>query len=284
MDRAQATGFGISATGHLALIVILSLGFAASRLPPPRPAPIEVSFVKDVGLVSAAPVPSPAPPAQSVAPEAGPPEEAAPAPIAAPRPPEPIPTPVPPKPAPRLAETPAPARPAPKKPATPAPAATRAAPAAVHPAATPRSGTATASRGSHLGFDFLKGIGSEPSPSRSQQNQAAAISAEALASIQAAIQRQIQPCANRQVNPGPGADTIRVKLHLRLNRDGSLAQTPRVVGTSGVSGENSRYEDRVKDLAIAAYIGCSPLQGLPAELYQTPKGGWGDINMNYKLP
>jgi hypothetical protein len=106
----------------------------------------------------------------------------------------------------------------------------------------------------------------------------------ALAGIKSAIQRQIQPCADRQVDPGPGANQIQVTLNLRLNPDGSLAGSPRVVRTSGVNDENSRYEKRVTDLAIAAYRGCSPLRGLPDELYRTANGGWGNINMNYKLP
>jgi hypothetical protein len=148
----------------------------------------------------------------------------------------------------------------------------------------PHAGTAQATHGSRLSSDFLKGIGSDPTPSQSQQAPASVMSAEALAGIQAAIKRQIQPCANRQVNPGPGANQIRVTLNLRLNRDGSLARTPTVVRTAGVTGENSRYEDRVKDLAVAAYVGCSPLRDLPENLYQTPKGGWANFNMTYNLP
>ncbi|MDB5692101.1 MAG: cell envelope biosis protein TolA [Alphaproteobacteria bacterium] len=188
-----------------------------------------------------------------------------------------------PKPAPKPAAPPAPARPAPK--AAPAQPAAKSAPARpAPPRIASQAGAAQATRGSRLSFDLLKGIGADPTPSQSQQAPASVMSAEALAGITAAIKRQIQPCANRQVNPGPGANQIRVRLNLRLNRDGSLARTPNVVGTSGVTTENGRYEDRVKDLAVAAYVGCAPLRGLPDELYQTPKGGWGNINMNYNLP
>jgi hypothetical protein len=71
MDRAEAAGFGIAAAGHLALLAALSLGFAASRLPPPRSDPIEVSFVDEVGLESTAPFRA-APPASPPAPAAAP--------------------------------------------------------------------------------------------------------------------------------------------------------------------------------------------------------------------
>ena len=299
MDRAEKTGLGIAAAGHVALFAALSLGLAISRLPPPAQ-PIEVSFVKDVGATNAAPQPTLAPPAQSAAPELGPPEDAAPAPPApAPVPPEPTPAPPPPKPVPAPPKpAPAPPKaqpkplkstlsPAPAKPARPAAPQAPATPAPAKPAPqriASGAGAAHATHGSRLNADFLKGLGNDPSPSKSQQAPAAVMSAEALAGITAAIKRQIQPCANRQVNPGPGANEIKVKLNLRLNRDGSLARPPTVAGTSGVTSENGRYEDRVKDLAVAAYVGCSPLRDLPQDLYQTPKGGWANINMTFNLP
>jgi hypothetical protein len=135
-----------------------------------------------------------------------------------------------------------------------------------------------------LGRDFLKGIGADPAPAKAPAASGAVMSAIALAGIKSAIQRQIQPCADRQVDPGPGANQITVTLNLRLRPDGSLAQRPTVVRTAGVTDDNERYEKRVADLAVAAYTGCAPLRNLPEELYQTASGGWSNINMNYKLP
>ncbi|MGL4312528.1 MAG: cell envelope biogenesis protein TolA, partial [Sphingomonas sp.] len=111
---------------------------------------------------------------------------------------------------------------------------------------------------------------------------AAIIDAAALASIRDAIARQIQPCADRQVNPGPGANRIVTTLNLRLNPDGTLAGTPSVVRQTGLDDENQRYAQRVKDLGIAAFKGCAPLH-LPPEFYATPNGGWGNINYNWQL-
>ena len=59
MDRAEATGLGVATAGHIALLAILSVSLAVSRLPPPPSPPIEVSFVKDVGPVNSAPQPVP---------------------------------------------------------------------------------------------------------------------------------------------------------------------------------------------------------------------------------
>ncbi len=324
MDRAEKIGLGVAVTGHAVLFGLLSIGFLAT----PNPAklqqqPVEVSLVKDVGLEAAAPQ-AVEPPAQSVAPEQGLPEEAAasaqaePEPAPAPpqpAPPQPLPKPQPkaepeprPVPAAKLAPTRKPVekpKPAPRP--TPAAKPSAAARPAVKPAAstssrsastrtpaTPAktsaaksSGTsATAAaqrpRGSRLGDNFLKGLTSDPSPSRSEAPRAAKIDARALAGIQDAISRQIQPCADRQVDPGPGANRIVTVLNLRLNENGTLAATPTMVRQTGVDDENDRYARRVVDLGIAAFKGCSPLR-LPAEFYSTPNGGWNNINYRWQL-
>jgi outer membrane biosynthesis protein TonB len=247
-----------------------------------------------------APVPEPLPLAPAPEPVAAPPTPAPPRPKPPePRPPEPrpveraAPKPAPAKPAPRkaAASKPEPVRKAVVQPQKAAPAKQAAAkptpakstPPKTAPAKASGDGTKTAARAPRLGKNFLAGL-SDPSPGKADKPQAPAISADAMAGIVAAIKRQVQPCANRQVNPGPGANRISVRLQLRLNRDGSLATAPRVVSTSGVDDENSRYEKRVTDLAIAAYTGCAPMRGLPEELYKTAKGGWSNINLNYKLP
>lgn len=296
MDRAEATGFGVAAAGHIALLAALSLGFASTVTPPAFNPPMEISFVEDVAIESAAPSNEPA--AATIAPDLGPPEEAAP--IAEPEPvppapapePVPVPRPEPPKPAPKPVPK---AKPTPPKPAPPkaapktAPAknsqpkqsAAKATPKQQQPKAAGK-GTATKSGGSRLGKDFLKGIGSDPA-AKSNAPSGAVMSSQAAANIDSAIRRQIQPCANRQVNPGPGANRITVRLNLKLNRNGTLASRPTVAGTLGVDDENRRYEQRVKDLAINAFTSCSPLRGLPEELYDVPRG-WSNFIFRYKLP
>lgn len=137
-------------------------------------------------------------------------------------------------------------------------------------------------RGSLLDDDFRKGLVQAPSPSKSIAPIAAKIDAKSLASIQQAIQRQIQPCADKQVIPGPGATEIVTVLNLRLNKDGSLAGTPKMVRQSGIDDQNERYAQRVVDLGVAAFKGCSPLK-LPPEYYSTPNGGWNNLNYIWKL-
>ncbi|HET9640450.1 MAG TPA: cell envelope biogenesis protein TolA, partial [Allosphingosinicella sp.] len=80
MDRAEAAGLGVATAGHLALLAALTFGFAATRLPVTATAPIEVSFVDEVGLESKAPSPSTVEPAPLAGPQDMPPEPAMPAP------------------------------------------------------------------------------------------------------------------------------------------------------------------------------------------------------------
>ena len=180
-----------------------------------------------------APLPKPQPAPE---PKPAPPVKPAPAPKPAPQPKA-----APPKPAPAAKPAPAKsaAKPAPAaQPAAPAKAAPKAAAAGPGASAAKGSGsspTATAQRprGSRLGNDFLKGLTTEPSQSKSEAPRAARIDARALAGIQDAISRQIQPCADRQVDPGPGANRIVTVLNLRLNENGTLAATPTMVRQIG---------------------------------------------------
>ncbi len=335
MERAERVGLGVAVAGHLVLFGLLSVGFLATPNPEKlKQQPVEVSLVKDVGLEATAPQ-AVEQPAQSIAPETGEPDDAAPPapaePAAEPEPapPAPAPKPAPPAPAPKAAPKvepkpkPAPPKPkpAPKPAEKPKPkpdnsaaeaAAKKAAAAKAKAAADAKaaaaakakaaadakakavaaakargsgsdaSSKASKPRGGRLGDDFLKGLTSEPSTSRSQTPRAAKIDARALASIVQAIARQIQPCADRQVDPGPGANQIVTTLNLRLNENGTLSATPTVVRQTGVTDENQRYAQRVKDLGVAAFKGCSPLK-LPPEFYDTPSGGWNNINYQWKL-
>ncbi|GAA0307478.1 hypothetical protein GCM10009087_16850 [Sphingomonas oligophenolica] len=291
MQRSEMAGLGVALLGHGLLFALLSLSFCSSpKIEPPKAKPIEVSLVDDVGLTATAPQSTEAP-SESKAPEQGPPEEAA---AAAKQPAEPDPT--PPTPQPEAAPPPKPApiaKPLPKKPVAPSPdkakTETKRAAAPASTAATTRGtgSSATSSKNHQRGFnidDILNdGLGTRPSQSKSKAPPAAVMNAKAMADIQSAIARQIQPCADRQVIPGPGANQISVKLNLRLNRDGTLSATPKMVGSpSGVDEDNGRYVQRVVDLGVAAFKGCSPLK-LPDEYYQTALGGWNNINFTWQL-
>ena len=51
---------------------------------------------------------------------------------------------------------------------------------------------------------------------------------------------QVQPCADRQVYPGPGAERIVTTLNLKLNRNGSLSSAPRLVRATAASRRPER--------------------------------------------
>jgi len=140
---------------------------------------------------------------------------------------------------------------------------------------------ARAPRVSRLGDDFLKGV-AEDTPAAAKPS-AAKFDARAKASVAQLIADQIRPCALRQRELGPGANRIQVVLNLQLHPSGRLRRSPTLVGVTGDDDENAQFVELVVNQAIASYRQCSPLR-LPAELYQTPEGGWANINMRYRVP
>lgn len=297
MDRSDRIGLGAALLLHVGLVGALSLSLLGRRTPTPPPPPaVDVSLVEDVGLQSSAPRPV-AEPAPSQAPDLGPPEDAAPPPPQpqkaaaeppAPKPPEP-------KPAPVAVAKPAPPKPrevataAPAKPSKPAAKPVTAPTTPAKPAAKPGTGTQIAAtkprpRGSRLSDDIVAGLTDKPSPSKVVAPVGVVIDAKALAGIQDAIRRQIQPCADRLSNAGipQEAKRIVIKFNLRLNPDGNLATKPTVVSRSNTDSETERYAQQIADLGIAAFRQCAPLR-LPAEYYQTANGGWSNINYNWQL-
>ncbi len=272
VDRGEAQGTAAALLLHALLVVALTTSLAkAPNVPEPPPVQVEFVDSDEVALTAAAPTPATPPPAaQAPVPSEPLPAEAQPAPPleqVAP-PPPPLPSPVV-RPAPAPVARPMPARPSPPaarpQPARPAPAQTRPAP--------PRQ--------SRIGDDFLRGVPSDRDLGpREASEGAATFSAAAKASVDSAIKRQIQPCAARQATLGPGADRIRVTVNLRLDRSGRLSRPPALVRTSGVDEDNAKFEDLAYDQAVAVFRACSPLR-LPEELYSTPQGGWGNINLTY---
>ena len=297
MDRSDQIGLGAALLLHIGLVGALSVSLLSRRTPTPPPPPsVDVSLVEDIGLQSSAPkaVVEPAP---SQAPDPGPPEDAAPPPPqpqkATPEPPAPKPP--EPKPAPVAAAKPAPPKPrevataAPAKPSKPAAKPVTAPTTPTKPAAKPGTGTQVAAtkpkpRGSRLSDDIVAGLTDKPSPSRVVAPVGVVIDAKALAGIQDAIRRQIQPCADRLSNAGipQEAKRIVIKFNLRLNRDGNLASKPTVLSRLNTDSETERYAQQIADLGIAAFRQCAPLK-LPAEYYQTANGGWSNINYNWQL-
>lgn len=276
IDRAERIGLGAATVAHVALFGALSLGLLAAPPPsPPLQAPVDIILVDEVGLEAAVPEPAREEPAPSVAPQVGTPEPARPEPTPA-APPDAA---APPVPAPKAVVKPTPAPPRPAAVSKPAPKQIAASPARPAPPKATATAAATQPRGSRLGPEFLKGLSDRPTNGTAQTPRAVKVGAREMAGLVDAIRRQVQPCADRINNPGPGANAITTKLNLRLNRDGSFAAPPSVVGQSGVDEENGRYAKRVGELASSAFVQCAPFE-LPPELFD----GWKNFNLNYKLP
>ncbi len=94
--------------------------------------------------------------------------------------------------------------------------------------------------------------------------------------------RQVRPYVQQIVNPGPGAERIRVTLRLHYNRDGTLAAPPEIQGHSGVDAGNAGYLTRLDDQLTTVFRNC-PLRDMPPALYDAPEG-WSDFTLRFRLP
>ena len=287
MERAERYGLGVAAAGHVALFVVLSLSLFSARIPkPPVADTMDVQLVDKVGLTSAAPKVAQEAPAPSVAPEQGPPTEAAPPPPAPAPKPEPKPSPPKPEPKPEVKPEPKPTpakpepRPAPEKPAKPAPQKQPPKKTGLSsdflkdlPKDTPGK---EKPKGSRLGSDFLKGLSADKSTGKSNAPRAAAVSAQSMAGLAALLLQQVKPCYNP---PAGGADAgqIATVLDLRMNRDGSVASV-QIGEQSGVNGQNQAYARQMADAARRAVLRCAPFK-LPPEMYE---GGWDDFGFRFR--
>lgn len=261
-DAETKTGFSISVGLHGALLAALAYGLIQ---PPPRVAEetaMEVSFVDEAGLTSAAPTPSTQAPELGAAPDVGTPADAAPEPAPTPAPPQPQP------PAPRQAV-------APPRPQAPAPRQKAAPPRPQQPTRqparpSPRPGNAERTQRSiRDDRNFLKGLGRDRVSQ--SNNPPAQMTGAQRSSVRSLIARALRPC-QRQTLPADEAAAIKVDYRVTLNRDGSLAnaQFVRVINSNP---SLERYERRMRDLALNVITSCTPIRGLPAEYYDVP-GGW----------
>jgi outer membrane biosynthesis protein TonB len=294
-DRAASArawpAVGLSVVAHLLLFAILSLTFFTHREPPP-PTAMDVTIADDVGLQARAPQ-SVTPPAQSLAPDLGKPEDAAP-----PAPSEATAEPTPLKPQPEAAPPPKPAPVAkpqpPRKAAPPAPqpakAPARPAPSSALAKIVGKGSGATAGakvqrpRGSNLG-SVMSGLTASPSKATSTAPQAAMTGA-ARTDIGRKIAERIQPCAeNHKLPPTPGINNVRVVVTLSFGRDGYPSAAPKIVRIEGLSGDAERYADLVRRSALATFSdrSCQPMRGLPDNLYDVP-GGWRIWTLGFRLP
>jgi len=169
------------------------------------------------------------------------------------------------------------------EPTTPVPTIQPAREPSITPAPAKQQPAKPAPRASRIGDDFLKGIADRSSQSNAPSKpMAATFSATARASVGQAILRQVQPCADQQPYIGEGANQVRLTINLKLARNGRLIRPPVVLRTSGDPDLRAKYGELLEDQVRRIFADCTPLR-LPAELYDTPDGGWNDFTFTYRV-
>lgn len=239
MDRAERNGLVLALVGHVLLFGALSIGLQMRReIRDAKHDFMDVQLVGPIGLMSSVPNPATEAPAESEAPEVGPPEEATSKPT--------------------VSDTPQPVK---------SERLTDDFMKSVRDLATREK----KAKGARLGPDLLKGITADKTAGKGNAPRASLTGPQA-AGLAAAIAAQVRPCYNV---PTGGADALNIVtvLRLRFNRDGSPAGAPTAVDHGGVTAGNQGYVRQMDEAARRAVLRCSPLK-LPANLYE---GGWDDI-------
>ena len=121
--------------------------------------------------------------------------------------------------------------------------------------------------GSRIGADFLKGAGATTT-GKSPKAGAATAGPAVRAALAGAISRQLKP--HWRVPQGVDTDQLVTILSFDLNRDGTLAGTPRLIRQEGISDSNRPQAARHLEQAIRAVQLSAPFP-LPAEYYDAWK-------------
>ncbi len=260
LSREDKIGLLVAGVAHVALAaaLLVQAGFESEYTPQER---ITVSLASEVSLQSTAPDPS-AEPAAALAPVLGdtstqevvePIENTVPDSV------RPAPAPVQPRqqqPTPQRTSAPTP---------TPTPRATQT------QAPRPQPRPTQTSSGSRIDSDFMQGV----SDSTGTQGQAAEVaSPQVRSSIVSSINRQLKPHWNPP--SGVGVEQLVTVVSFKLNRDGSLSGTPRVLRTNGQNDNNRAQVGRHQEQAIRAVRLAAPFN-LPETYYSV----WRDLEWNF---
>ncbi len=302
MERSEQAGLGVAIAGHAALFAALSFAFLHPVMPPkPVEQPVEIEIVDEAALQSSAPEPQASPaPAPAFAPEPDlvepeplpPPPQPKPEPLPVPRPePKPVPKPVA-KPVPNPVAKPQPA-PKPVAKAQPKPAPKPAPKAASKPAAVKKPPVKVAAVDTRprrrpdrpgLSRSLIEGLSDTPAPGKAQTPApgkavtppkpaatgitAAQMTGAQKSSLNGLIYRQLKP--HWKPPSGADAELLVTRLSVRLNRDGSLAEDPEIIGQDGINDSNRAQAKLHAERAIQAIRRAAPFN-LPEQYYEAWK-------------
>jgi outer membrane biosynthesis protein TonB len=266
----ERIGLGVAIAAHIGLVALLVWRPPSPPLIPP-PERMTVTISDNVGLTSTSPEPmsDAAPdmaPTIGEAPQAEPVAEPAPEPLPVPQPRDLAPP--PPRPIPRPAAKPV-AKETPTPPKT-KPAPPKAKPSAAAPQQPSRSQrpTKVPAGGSSFADAFKEGVPGARGTSSSRTPAAQNVGPAVQSSLKSAVSRELKP---HWISPqGADAEKLVTYLAWSLNRDGSLAGTPRVVRQEGITDANRPQAARHAEQAVRAVQLAAPFD-LPEEYYDAWK-------------
>lgn len=217
-------------------------------------------------------------------------------PAAAPKPPEVEPEPKPEPPAPKEAEKPAPKPepkpdPAPEPKPEPAPAPKAETVTPEPPKEAPKPKPKPKPKAEELDLDALSALVDKERDKQQPQGAPSETALEAeraqtqvgagdrlSATDTAKMQAAIQPCWQTSALIGaPEPESLVVRLEIRLNRDGTLADQPRTLNSTQINLSGNRFWKAAEQIAQRAVISCQPYDFLAQERYDV----WKEMELNF---
>ena len=256
LRREERIGLGVAAALHLALVVAFLIQPKTRENIEPTQR-MTVNLASEVGMEATAPEPVPESRA-AIAPVLSDTPASRPAEAVMQPQPQPVPQPRLERPVAEPKTLPADTRP--RRRPDKAPAATLPKPAA-------KGG------GARVGDNFLAGMGGSTTTNETRAP-AAALGASAKASLLQGIVREIKP--HWQPPSGPDVDQIVSKVRFQLNKDGTLAGRPQIVGQRGVNDTNRTQAGRHGEQAVRAIQLAAPFD-LPDQYYTA----WKTVTLDF---
>lgn len=117
-------------------------------------------------------------------------------------------------------------------------------------------------------------------PSRTADNaRNGSAGGELTATEKALFQAAMQKCWT-PLDGAPNPEALVVEVNIKLNRDGTLASSPKVLNSTRIALSNNRFWKVAEQSAIRAVVECEPYDFLPSDSYDR----WQNIIFDFKPP
>ncbi len=113
-------------------------------------------------------------------------------------------------------------------------------------------------------------------PRTAENTRSGSTSGELTATETALVKAAMQKCW-KPLDGAPNPEKLRVEVNFRLNRDGTLVASPKVLNSTQIALSGNRFWKVAEQNAIRAVVECQPYDFLPGDRYER----WKEFNLNF---